>query len=100
MRLLKPASAVFALALVTSLSPCSFAQQNQPHMRAAIQHLEAAKAELQRAEHDKAGHREKALQLTDDALREVNEGIAAGARHGQLKAPALKSAPSAPAAGK
>lgn len=51
------------------------AQDRQPHMQAAMDHLQKAKAELQQAEHDKDGHREKALQLTDSAITEVKAGI-------------------------
>jgi hypothetical protein len=52
----------------------------QPHMVAALEHLRAAKVELEVAEHDKAGHRAKALQLTKDAIAETELGIQAG-RH-------------------
>jgi hypothetical protein len=51
----------------------------QPHMRNALDHLIAAKSELQVAAHDKAGHRVKALGFVNDAIAQVREGIAAGA---------------------
>ena len=50
----------------------------QPHMEAALQALETAKMELQQAEHNKAGHREKALKAVDNAIYQVREGIRAG----------------------
>lgn len=53
----------------------------QPHMVAALDHLKAAKAELEVAERDKAGHREKALGFVNGAIDQVNKGIAAGAGH-------------------
>jgi hypothetical protein len=55
------------------------ARADQPHMQAALQALQTARAELQQAEHDKAGHREKALDLVDRALHQTQMGIAAGA---------------------
>jgi hypothetical protein len=53
----------------------SAAEENQPHMEAALQHLQQAKEELNRAEHDKGGHRQKALELTESAIHEVKEGM-------------------------
>lgn len=50
----------------------------QPHMEAALRALESAKAELAVAEHNKGGHREKAIKLVEDAMRQVREGIKAG----------------------
>jgi hypothetical protein len=47
----------------------------QPHMRAALNSLQAAKNQLQRATHDKGGHRVKAIQLVDQAIGEVQAGI-------------------------
>ena len=49
--------------------------QGQPHMEAAWQHLKAARQELELAEHNKGGHREKAKELTDAAIAEVDKGI-------------------------
>lgn len=53
----------------------ALAEENQPHMRAALEALQRAKQELQAAEHDKGGHRVKALSLTDQAIKHVQEGI-------------------------
>ncbi len=50
----------------------------QPHMKAALQHLQAARSQLQQATHDKGGHRAKALELTQNAINEVQAGIQAG----------------------
>lgn len=52
----------------------------QPRMRAALDRLESARAELQAAEADKGGHRVKAIAFVDDAIAEVKLGIAAGRR--------------------
>jgi hypothetical protein len=49
-------------------------------MEAALSALRSAAAELQQAEHDKAGHRERALTLVDQAMRQVEAGIAAANR--------------------
>lgn len=54
------------------------AHADQPHMQAALDALRSARAELQAAEHDKDGHREKALDLVDRAIRQTEMGVAAG----------------------
>jgi hypothetical protein len=50
----------------------------QPHMQAALQHLKSARTQLQKSSHNKGGHRVKALSLVNQAISEVNKGIAAG----------------------
>ncbi|MGO9377643.1 MAG: hypothetical protein ACLP29_03700 [Dissulfurispiraceae bacterium] len=52
----------------------------QPHMYAAMEHLKAAKAELERAEHDKGGFRVKAIETINRAMEQVQRGIEAGNR--------------------
>ena len=47
----------------------------QPHMDNALHHLQAAKAELVKATPNKGGHREQAIQLVDQAIVQVREGI-------------------------
>jgi len=47
----------------------------QPHMAAALEHLRAARAELDQAEADKGGHRVAAIKATDSAINHVKEGI-------------------------
>lgn len=51
------------------------AQADQPHMQAALQSLQTAKAQLQRADRDKGGHRVRAEKLVEQALAEVRAGI-------------------------
>lgn len=63
------------VAAMYSLPRQAFAEERHPHMQAALQHLEEAKRELQAAEHDKGGHRAKALQLTDQAINQVKAGM-------------------------
>jgi hypothetical protein len=48
--------------------------RHEPHMSAAIGHLQQAKEELQRAAPNKGGHREKAMELVNQAIREVEQG--------------------------
>jgi hypothetical protein len=48
----------------------------QPHMQAALEHFRMARAELERAEHNKGGWRERAIQAAETALRETNAGCA------------------------
>lgn len=49
--------------------------ERQPNMHAALKQLHQAKHQLERASHDKGGHRTKALQLVDQAIAEVKAGI-------------------------
>lgn len=51
------------------------ASADQPHMQLALDHLRAAKVELEKAVADKGGHRVAALKLTNDAMTEVVAGI-------------------------
>ncbi len=57
----------------------TIASQNashEPHMSAALGHLHEADAELQKATPNKGGHREKAMQLVQQAESETEQGIA------------------------
>jgi hypothetical protein len=47
----------------------------QPHMTAALGHLQRAETQLERAQPDKGGHRSKALSLIRQAMTEVQNGI-------------------------
>lgn len=47
----------------------------QPLMRDALSDLRAAAKKLENADHDKGGHRAKALELTRSAISQVEEGI-------------------------
>jgi hypothetical protein len=48
---------------------------DQPHMRAALEHLRAAKSELEISERDKGGHRAKALRFVNDAIGQCEMGM-------------------------
>lgn len=54
---------------------------DQPNMQAAKDHLQDALNNLQRATADKGGHREKAIDLVRDAIKEVEKGIAYDRNH-------------------
>jgi len=56
----------------------SWAAIRQPHMIAALDALKRAKVELASAEHDKGGHRTRAIELVDKALEQTRLGIEAG----------------------
>jgi hypothetical protein len=50
--------------------------REEPHMSAALGHLQEAKNELEKATPNKGGHREKAMQLVDQAIQQVRAGEA------------------------
>src|ERR1700760_453459 len=97
---LKKCSAILVLTLVGAFITPSLVAENQPHMRSALQHLQAAKAELEAAERDKGGHRTKAQQLTQQAIDEVKAGISFANEHSQRQSPNPKPLGSARANGK
>ena len=53
----------------------------QPKMEEALTHLRYALAALKGASHDKGGHRVKAIEATQEAIEQVNKGIAFDAKH-------------------
>ena len=65
-----------ALTFVTFNSIETAQAEPQPHMRAALGMLKQARTQLQRGSHDKGGHRVKALVLTNEAIEQVEKGIA------------------------
>ena len=65
-----------SMAVVSLLAaPVAFADP-QPKMQEALDHLKAAKAALQAATSDKGGHRVKAIDKVNDAIEQVEKGIA------------------------
>jgi hypothetical protein len=70
---------VAILAIAASAFAAGIAIAAQPKMTAALEALRTARTKLDQAEHDKGGHRVKALGLIDQAIDEVKAGIAAGA---------------------
>ncbi|HKW19451.1 MAG TPA: hypothetical protein VJO35_18220 [Terriglobales bacterium] len=55
--------------------------RHEPHMSAALGHLRQAKDELEKATPNKGGHREKAMQLVDQAIDQVRQGEAYYEQH-------------------
>jgi hypothetical protein len=70
---------VLAVVLGSGQLVRSAAAGEQPHMRSALVNLKAAKAQLEKASADKGGHRVKAIDLTQQAIDEVQKGVEAGA---------------------
>jgi len=52
------------------------ARADQPHMRRALEHLRAARAELQAAEHNKGGWRARAITNVNQAIADTEKGMA------------------------
>lgn len=75
---------VIALLVVVAIASgfvAGRASADQPRMQAALEHLRLAKVELEKADRDKGGHREKALRFTNDAIAEVEHGISFDRHH-------------------
>jgi hypothetical protein len=53
----------------------------QPKMEGALRHLREAREDLREVRTNKGGHRERALEFTDRAIREVEQGIIFANRH-------------------
>jgi hypothetical protein len=68
------------VAVVAAMSVGSV-RADQPHMRRALQHLQAAKAELQSAEHDKGGWRKRAIHNVDQAIADTQNGMSYDRHH-------------------
>jgi hypothetical protein len=81
MKLHRVVIALLVVAAIASGFVAGRASADQPHMQAALDHLRLAKGELEKADRDKGGHREKALRLTNDAIAEVERGINFDRRH-------------------
>ena len=64
---------------------------DQPRMQAARTDLEAAKTELQHAEHNKGGHRVNAIGFINAAISAVNRGIQFDRRHNHAQSSAVLS---------
>jgi hypothetical protein len=63
--------------VLASVSFVASANAGQPNMQAALGNLRSARASLQKAVPDKQGHRDKAIGLVDQAIAEVQAGMAA-----------------------
>jgi methylthioribose-1-phosphate isomerase len=65
-------------AAATIAFTAGYALAVQVHMQNALHALENARAQLQAALPDKAGHRVNAINLVNQAINETEAGIAAG----------------------
>jgi len=71
---------VLVLGFLIGTAVGGWAAIHQPHMMAALEALQKAKVELEAGEHNKGGHREKALELVHRAIEQTRKGIEAGER--------------------
>lgn len=74
------AALILSTALVSALGSATavFAYVNQTNMNAALQALQTARNDLQRADANKGGHRQNAINFVNRAIREVELGIQVG----------------------
>jgi hypothetical protein len=56
-------------------SACNLDDEKFPHMRHALDRLKNAKEELEAAEPIFAGHRDEAIEHTDKAIKQIEDGI-------------------------
>lgn len=75
------ARTVLAALMLLGIVGVAGAVPDQPNMQAARGHLISARNSLQRANPDKGGHRVNAIQLVNNAIAQVNAGIAYDRRH-------------------
>ncbi len=80
MKTWKMGTFALVLALAAGIAGASLksvmADEKQPHMRKALLLLQEAKDQLEKASHDKGGHRAKALEHVREAIEHVRKGIA------------------------
>lgn len=72
---------ITALAAALGIGACVGATAAQPHMDNALDALRNARSELQAAEPNKGGHRERAISLVNQAIDETQMGIDWARRH-------------------
>ena len=70
---------VLALIIISGLVQAMVG--DQPNMTAARTALQQARAELNLAQHNKSGHRAKAIEYVNAAIGEINQGIDFDRRH-------------------
>jgi len=66
----------FVIVAAVAAMGLNSARADQPHMKAALEHLRAARAELQMAEHDKGGWRVRAVRNVNQAIADTEKGMA------------------------
>jgi len=70
---------LFAAGILVGSSVTGVALAYQGHMHNAMGHLNMALTQLNAAEADKGGHRVAAINLVNQAIQQVQAGIAVGA---------------------
>ena len=72
-----------AIVVITGVSAMSLSSMraDQPHMQRALEHLRAARAELESAEHDKGGWRARAIRNVSQAIAETERGMSFDRHH-------------------
>jgi hypothetical protein len=73
--MLKRVIVVLVVVLLLGGAVAGWAQMGHPHMRAALEHLQAARHELELATPNKGGHREKAIDFVDRAIEQTKRGM-------------------------
>jgi hypothetical protein len=81
-RITIPVMLMFAVLFGASVSGIAVAALGEAHMNHAQNFLNSALVELNAARHDKAGHREAAIRLVNQAISQVQAGIAASDQPG------------------
>ena len=66
------------LVMAISAINVASARDEQPHMARALEHLRAARTELERAEHNKGGWRARAIRNVEQAINDTENGMRAG----------------------
>ena len=64
-----------AIVVAVAAMGLTAARADQPHMKAALDHLRSARAELQVAEHNKGGWRVRALEHVNKAIADTERGM-------------------------
>lgn len=64
---------MFASALIGTMAFTPISLEPHPHIRGAINELQAARKELQTAAHDFGGHRAQAIRAVDAAIVQLRE---------------------------
>jgi len=74
--------AVVVVAVLVIGGTVGICTADEPHMRAALERLREAREQLEKAAPNKGGHREKAIELINHAIEQVQKGIEFGEHEG------------------
>jgi hypothetical protein len=75
MNLTRSIPSLLALVATATVFCAPAVMADQPKMKDALADLEAARVKLEHADHDKGGHRERALELVNNAIAQIKEGM-------------------------